>query len=257
MLEEEHVTLSKRMKRFVEQHIEITELGIGTGHPNGFVLYLSAPLVVPALIGLQQLGHEPEEHIGRRAGALLLWSSHWLVQRWVLQVGGRCSNLSLIFWWCELCCWENIFFSFLYVFMRWTLLQAGRHGPWKSHGLCRGGFVTPTDIILKYVFFQVTQGFLEYTKGQGNDLSTPRGGFPGLKPGDMWCLCAARWRQVGARHVWPCFLPVTQFVSWLLFSEKSFSLSLQAMLAGSAPRVVAAATHQASLQVEKSWCQNF
>ena len=110
---------------------------------------------------------------------------------------------------------------------------------------------------LMYVFFQVTQGFLEYTKGQGNDLSTPRGGFPGLKPGDMWCLCAARWRQVGARHVWPCFLPVTQFVSWLLFSEKSFSLSLQAMLAGSAPRVVAAATHQASLQVEKSWCQNF
>ena len=60
------------VKRFVEQHFEITELGIGTGHPNGFVLYLSAPLVVPALIGLQQLGHEPEEHIGRRAGALLL-----------------------------------------------------------------------------------------------------------------------------------------------------------------------------------------
>ena len=60
------------MKRFVEQHIEITELRIGTGHPNGFVFYLSAPLVVPALIGLQQLGHEPEEHIGKRAGALLL-----------------------------------------------------------------------------------------------------------------------------------------------------------------------------------------
>ena len=37
------------------------------------------------------------------------------------------------------------------------------------------------------------------------------------------------------------------------FPERSFSLSLQAMLAGSAPRVVAAATHQASLQVEKSW----
>ena len=72
MLEEEHVTLSKRMKRSFEQRIEITELGIGTGYPNGFVLYLFAPLVVPALIGLQQLGHEPEEHIGRRAGALLL-----------------------------------------------------------------------------------------------------------------------------------------------------------------------------------------
>ena len=60
------------MKRFVEQHIEIAELRIGTGHPNGFVLNISAPLVVPALIGLQQLGHEPEEHLGRQAGALLL-----------------------------------------------------------------------------------------------------------------------------------------------------------------------------------------
>ena len=40
-------------------------------------------------------------------------------------------------------------------------------------------------------FFQ----FLAYTKAQGNDLSTPRGGFPGLKPGDRWALCAARWYE--------------------------------------------------------------
>ena len=42
---------------------------------------------------------------------------------------------------------------------------------------------------------EVTDDFLEYTKAQGNDLSTPRPGFPGLKAGDRWCLCAGRWKQ--------------------------------------------------------------
>ena len=74
-------------------------------------------------------------------------------------------------------------------------------------------------------------------------------------------ICGVYVQRAGGRlvHV------MSDLVSWLrfnlcpdfFFSEKSFSLSLQAMLAGSAPRVVAAATHQASLQVEKSWCQNF
>ena len=43
----------------------------------------------------------------------------------------------------------------------------------------------------------VTEAFLSYTAGQGNDLSTPRPelGFPGLKPGDRWCLCAGRWLE--------------------------------------------------------------
>jgi uncharacterized protein (DUF2237 family) len=43
----------------------------------------------------------------------------------------------------------------------------------------------------------MTAEFLEFSKAQGNDLSTPRPefGFAGLKPGDRWCLCAARWRQ--------------------------------------------------------------
>lgn len=47
---------------------------------------------------------------------------------------------------------------------------------------------------------QVTEAFLEYTKEQGNDLSTPMPayGFPGLKPGDGWCLCAARWAEAEA-----------------------------------------------------------
>lgn len=44
---------------------------------------------------------------------------------------------------------------------------------------------------------QMTEAFLSYTKAQGNDLSTPIPGynFPGLKPGDRWCLCAARWKE--------------------------------------------------------------
>ncbi|MDQ0379398.1 DUF2237 family protein [Amycolatopsis thermophila] len=43
----------------------------------------------------------------------------------------------------------------------------------------------------------VTKEFLDYQRGVGNDLSTPRPeyGFPGLQPGDRWCVVAARWRQ--------------------------------------------------------------
>ena len=41
----------------------------------------------------------------------------------------------------------------------------------------------------------MTEDFLEFSKSRGNDLSTPRPEFrfPGLKPGDRWCLCAERW----------------------------------------------------------------
>lgn len=43
----------------------------------------------------------------------------------------------------------------------------------------------------------MTSGFLEFSKSHGNDLSTPvpELGFPGLKPGDRWCLCAPRWQE--------------------------------------------------------------
>jgi uncharacterized protein len=43
----------------------------------------------------------------------------------------------------------------------------------------------------------MTSAFLEFSKSRGNDLSTPMPefGFPGLKPGDRWCLCAARWQE--------------------------------------------------------------
>lgn len=59
-------------------------------------------------------------------------------------------------------------------------------------GLCQTG---PQDRGVHVVCAQVTDAFLSYTKAQGNDLSTPRSSFPGLKPGDKWCLCAARWQE--------------------------------------------------------------
>jgi uncharacterized protein (DUF2237 family) len=65
---------------------------------------------------------------------------------------------------------------------------------------------------------QMTDAFLEFSKAQGNDLSTPRPefGFPGLKAGDYWCLCASRW--------------------------------MEAFNAGKAPKVKLAATHKRALE---------
>ncbi len=62
----------------------------------------------------------------------------------------------------------------------------------------------------------MTREFLEFSRSCGNDLSTPGPGFPGLKPGDRWCLCAARWQE--------------------------------AFEAGMAPRVILEATHEATLK---------
>ena len=47
------------------------------------------------------------------------------------------------------------------------------------------------------VCIEASADFLEFSKSKGNDLSTPRPefGFPGIKPGDCWCLCAARWLE--------------------------------------------------------------
>lgn len=43
----------------------------------------------------------------------------------------------------------------------------------------------------------MTETFLRYSQGQGNDLTTPLPffKFPGLSPGDHWCICASRWKQ--------------------------------------------------------------
>jgi uncharacterized protein (DUF2237 family) len=55
----------------------------------------------------------------------------------------------------------------------------------------------PEDLGSHTVCARVTQDFLEYSRRRGNDLMTPVPAFdfPGLKPGDRWCLCAARWQE--------------------------------------------------------------
>ncbi len=61
-------------------------------------------------------------------------------------------------------------------------------------GCCRTG---PEDLGRHTVCVIVTSEFLEFSKSRGNDLSTPMPtfGFPGLREGDRWCLCAARWQE--------------------------------------------------------------
>ena len=56
---------------------------------------------------------------------------------------------------------------------------------------------SPEDIGSHTVCAVMTNDFLSFSKAAGNDLTTPRAkyGFPGLKAGDSWCLCAARWEQ--------------------------------------------------------------
>lgn len=81
-------------------------------------------------------------------------------------------------------------------------------------GSCETG---PEDVGNHTVCVQVTREFLEFSRKAGNDLSTPlpEYGFPGLRPGDRWCLCAPRWQE--------------------------------ALDAGVAPRVILRATHERAL----------
>lgn len=61
-------------------------------------------------------------------------------------------------------------------------------------GYCHTG---PGDEGVHTVCVQVNEAFLEFSKARGNDLTSPAPmwDFPGLKPGDRWCLCAARWKE--------------------------------------------------------------
>lgn len=61
-------------------------------------------------------------------------------------------------------------------------------------GNCESG---PDDLGTHTVCAVMTSVFLEFSKSRGNDLMTPIAayGFPGLKPGDQWCLCARRWLE--------------------------------------------------------------
>ena len=74
------------------------------------------------------------------------------------------------------------------------------------------------DLGAHTVCAEMTADFLAFSKEAGNDLSTPRPelGFPGLQPGDRWCLCASRW--------------------------------VEALEEGKAPRVVLEATHARTLE---------
>lgn len=60
------------------------------------------------------------------------------------------------------------------------------------NGLCTSG---KDDVGTHVICAVMTSEFLQFTKSKGNDLITPFGSFPGLKPGDRWCLCALRWKQ--------------------------------------------------------------
>jgi uncharacterized protein (DUF2237 family) len=66
-------------------------------------------------------------------------------------------------------------------------------------GFYRDGFCSTgsDDAGIHVVAAVVTDEFLNYSKSKGNDLITPNlnYGFPGLKPGDVWCLCANRWKE--------------------------------------------------------------
>ena len=83
------------------------------------------------------------------------------------------------------------------------------------NGCCDTG---ADDAGVHTVCCEMTEAFLAFSQSVGNDLSTPRPeyGFPGLRPGDRWCVCAARWREAAD--------------------------------AGQAPRVILAATHARTLE---------
>lgn len=83
-------------------------------------------------------------------------------------------------------------------------------------GCCATG---PEDRGMHTVCAEMTAEFLAFSKARGNDLSTPvpAFGFAGLRPGDRWCLCAARWRE--------------------------------ALEAGRAPRIVLGATNESTLEI--------
>ena len=74
-------------------------------------------------------------------------------------------------------------------------------------GYLRDGFcnTTPDDFGTHVVCAIVTEEFLKYSKLKGNDLITPvpQWNFPGLKPGDKWCLCVSRWKQAEKENVAP------------------------------------------------------
>ncbi len=74
-------------------------------------------------------------------------------------------------------------------------------------GFYRDGFckTDAQDHGLHVVAAIMTKEFLDFSRAQGNDLQTPRPeyNFPGLKPGDKWCLCAMRWKEAEKAGIAP------------------------------------------------------
>jgi uncharacterized protein len=62
----------------------------------------------------------------------------------------------------------------------------------ERRGKCTSGL---DDVGTHTVCATMTASFLDFTMRQGNDLTSPGPGFPGLKPGDRWCVCALRWGE--------------------------------------------------------------
>ncbi len=77
--------------------------------------------------------------------------------------------------------------------------RAPRTGVYRD-GFCETG---PDDRGVHVVCAEVDERFLSFTASSGNDLTTPAAGFPGLHPGDRWCLCASRWVEAEAAGVAP------------------------------------------------------
>ena len=71
------------------------------------------------------------------------------------------------------------------------------------------------------VCIQVTKEFLEYSRFKGNDLSTPipEFGFPGLKAGDGWCLCAARWLEAEKPDIVHVHSRLPAWICWLAIKK--------------------------------------
>ena len=84
-------------------------------------------------------------------------------------------------------------------------LKACSHDPktgFFRDGCCRTG---KADRGRHVVCAKMTEEFLQFSKARGNDLSSPapQYNFPGLEPGDRWCLCAARWKEARDAGVAP------------------------------------------------------
>ena len=93
-------------------------------------------------------------------------------------------------------------------------------------GSCRTG---PGDGGVHTVCAEMTPEFLEFSRQRGNDLSTPVPlyDFPGLVPGDRWCVCAARWKEAYDAGVAPpvvlaaCHISTLEFATLEELSERT------------------------------------